>query len=333
MEGYCAYYANRRRLNASGILKDNNEGTRLGKSSRKKMVFFLIIFGAIAVLLVMALLLIMFTPSYPSPGRYTLSLEINGRIRNYLVYIPSAYDGQTPLPLVIALHGYTSNPRAIELTSGLSLKAEEENFIVIYPQGIGPDSSWNAGFCCGQAALNNIGDVDFIRRLVEKTQEDLKIDSKRIYATGHSNGGMMSHRLAAELSDIFAAIAVVSGSIGKWQDGYLILPNPSEAVSVIVFHGMQDWVVPYNGGSFSSEYMFSSVNESVSFWVQANHCSDIPQIEVSNDGNIVKTTYTGGVNGTEVVLYTIMDGTHSWAFNGISTTDLIWDFFSNHPKP
>jgi polyhydroxybutyrate depolymerase len=176
-------------------------------------------------------------------------------------------------------------------------------------------------------------DVKFIRKIVEKTQNDLKIDSKRIYATGLSNGGMMSHRLGAELSGIFAAIAVVAGSIGKTPEGSLIIVAPAEAVSVIIFHGVQDQVVPYYGGAFSYEYMFSSVDESVSFWVQANHCSNSPWVETSSNGNIIKSTYTGGINGTEVVLYTIMNGAHSWSFSGVSTTDIIWEFFENHPKP
>lgn len=270
---------------------------------------------------------------YPSPGSYSLSIEVDGQSRRYLIHIPPSYDDKTPLPLVVALHGYGGNSRNMEATTLFSLKADEEGFIMVYPQGISSDSSWNAGFCCGQAALTNMNDVEFIRRIVEKTQNDLKIDSKRIYATGLSNGGMMSHRLGAELSGIFAAIAVVAGSIGKTPAGSLIIAAPSEAVSVIIFHGMQDQVVPYDGGLFSYEYMFSSVDESVSFWVQADHCSNTPQVGSSNNGGIIKTIYAGGVNGTEVVLYTIMNGTHTWAFSGISTTDLIWEFFSNHSKP
>lgn len=301
------------------------------KSSKRRIIVLPIILGIVMVLLVVVLLLNRLRPTYPSPGSHDLSLDVNGQARSYLIHIPPSYDGETPLPLVIALHGYGGNPRNMESTTLLSLKVDEEGFIVVYPRG--SDSSWNAGFCCGQAALNNVDDVGFIRRLVEKTQGDLKIDSKRIYAAGHSNGGMMSHRLGVELSDVFAAIAVVSGSIGETQEGSLIIATPSEAVSVIVFHGRQDQTVPYDGGSFSYEYMFSSVDEAVSFWVQADHCSNTPQVETSNNGNIIKTTYYGGVNGTEVVLYTIMNGTHSWTFSGISTTDLVWEFFSNHPKP
>jgi polyhydroxybutyrate depolymerase len=302
------------------------------KPGRRLFVLFTFL-GIIVFLLGVTLSLNRLKPAYPSPGSYELSIDIGGQARSYLVHIPPAYNGETPLPLVIALHGYGGNPRNMESATFLSLKADEENFIVVYPRGISSDFSWNAGFCCGQAALNNVDDVEFIRRLVEKTREDLNIDSKRIYAAGFSNGGMMCHRLGAELSDLFAAIAVVAGSIGKTLGGSLIIAAPSEAVSVIVFHGRQDQVVPYDGDRFSSEYMFSSVDEAVSFWVQADHCSNIPWVEESSSGNIIKTTYSGGVNSTEVILYTIMNGAHSWSFSGISTTNLIWEFFEKHPKP
>ncbi|MEM2941111.1 MAG: PHB depolymerase family esterase [Thermoproteota archaeon] len=303
------------------------------KAGSRRMIVLMFILIVFMCLIIAMLVLNRQGREYPSPGSHSLSIEVDGQSRHYLIHIPPSYDGKTPLPLVVALHGYGGNSRNMETTTLFSLKADEEGFIVVYPQGISSDSSWNAGFCCGQAALTNMDDVEFIRRIVEKTQNDLKIDSKRIYATGLSNGGMMSHRLGAELSEIFAAIAVVAGSIGKTPEGSLIIEVPSEAVSVIIFHGVQDQVVPYYGGAFSYEYMFSSVDESVSFWVQANHCLNTPWVETSSNGNIIKNTYTGGINGTEVVLYTIMNGAHSWSFSGISTTSLIWEFFENHPKP
>ena len=271
-------------------------------------------------------------PSYTYPGSHDLSINIDGAVRNYRIHIPATYDHEKPLPLVIVLHWFGGNPRIMEAATGFSLKADKENFIVVYPEGNLPDYSWNAGFCCGQALQNNVNDVEFIRRLVEKTMEDLKIDPKRIYVVGASNGGMMAHRLGAELSDIFAAIAVVSGSIGKSSSGRLIIANPSKPVSVIIFHGEKDELVPYNGGG-SMGYFFASINETALFWARANNCSQNPVIEISSNRRIVKTTYTGGLNNTEVVLYTITDGGHDiWNSAGIPMTDLIWDFFKKHPK-
>jgi len=301
---------------------------------------------------------------YNHPGDYNLSINVNGMIRNYWIHVPIGYDDKTPLPLVIVLHWwggnsksveeYTGfsrkadrekfiviypqghwwggNSKSVEEYTGFSRKADREKFIVIYPQGTGTDPTWNAGFCCGQALQNRVNDVEFIRRIVKKTMEDLKIDPKRVYVAGVSNGGMMAHRLGAELSDIFAAIAVVSGSIGKSSSGRLIIANPSKPVSVIIFHGEKDELVPYNGGG-SMGYFFASINETALFWARANNCSQNPVIEISSNRRIVKTTYTGGLNNTEVVLYTITDGGHDiWNSAGIPMTDLIWDFFKKHPK-
>ncbi|MEM3712975.1 MAG: PHB depolymerase family esterase [Thermoproteota archaeon] len=311
----------------------------------KKKMFFAIVLGVIIVLVTTVVTLLLLNRPKPStslelsesveynrPGNYNLSINVNGVVRNYWVHVPIGYDDKTSLPLVIVLHWWGGNSKSVEEYTGFSYKADREKFIVIYPQGMGPDPTWNAGFCCGQAFQNRVNDVEFIRRIVEKTMEDLKVDPKRIYAAGVSNGGMMTHRLGAELSEIFAAIAVVSGSIGKSSGGRLIIANPSKPVSVIMFHGKKDELVPYDGGG-SMGYFFASINESAFFWARANNCSQNPIIEISSNGRIVKTTYAGGLNDTEVVLYTITDGGHDiWNSAGIPTTDLIWDFFKKHSK-
>jgi polyhydroxybutyrate depolymerase len=113
---------------------------------------------------------------------------------------------------------------------------------------------------------------------------------------------------------------------------------------VIVFHGKNDSRVPYDGGIPTADdtrgaFSYMSVNDSVSFFVKHNQCNTIPQTNISESGNIIMDSYTGGLNQTEVMLYTIVNGTHSWpgskngnATKEISATDLIWEFFKNHPK-
>ena len=147
----------------------------------------------------------------------------------------------------------------------------------------------------------------------------------------------MTYRLGVELSDTVAAIAPVSGSIGgkAYWDGsntLYTIPPPEHPVPVIIFHGKKDANVPYNGGMW-----FLSVNKSVSFWVEHNQCDLIPQIEVSENGNIIRKTYANGTNGSEVVLYTVVDGVHAWFGSPyfpceISATELMWEFFEAHPK-
>jgi polyhydroxybutyrate depolymerase len=253
------------------------------------------------------------------------TFQFGGLERTYFLHVPPSYDGRTSVPLVIVLHGYTQTPLDIEAMTRFSAKSDKEGFIVAYPQGNG--AQWNVGFALFKS---NIDDVGFINELISRLEQKYAIDPKRIYVAGFSNGAMMAYLLGADLSDKIAAIAPVSGSIGAVTDNTLEqIPEPSQPVSVIVFHGTMDQSVPYEGGT---PYGFLSVAKSVIFWVRHDGCSITSQNETSSDGKVVKSTYTGGINGTEVILYTIVDGTHAWPTTPITATDIIWDFFASHPK-
>jgi len=120
------------------------------------------------------------------------TIVVDGRTCNYFVHTPPSYTGKTPLVLV--LHGATQSAENVERLSGMSAKADQENFLVTYPTGTGRLKNvptWNAGACCGYATENKIDDVGFLRALLEKMEKDYSVDPKRIYATGISNGGMM----------------------------------------------------------------------------------------------------------------------------------------------
>ncbi len=274
------------------------------------------------------------------------SIIYDGRIRFYLLHLPKSYNPSTPTPLVIALHGGGGNAHHMEEKTGFSLLADEERFIVVYPEGTGRlkhrGLTWNAGYCCGYALENNVDDVGFIETLIKKLESEYNIDPNRIYVTGHSNGAMLTYRVGAELSNIVAAIAPVAGSIGGYatNDSPLwVIPEPKYPVSVVAIHGLLDAHVPYYGGHGSNatgSRIDLSVNESISFWVQHDDCDSTPIREVY--GNIVKETYSNGSNNTEVALYTILDGDHRWPgsyieeYKNFSATRVIWDFFKSHPK-
>jgi polyhydroxybutyrate depolymerase len=153
---------------------------------------------------------------------------------------------------------------------------------------------------------------------------------------------MMTYRLGAELSDRIAAIAPVAGTIGGQENQSAVLeriPEPSHPMSVIVFHGTNDELVNYYGG-LPSNIAFGrrvdlSVAESVAFWVRCDECAVNPQNETMSDGNVIKSVYIDGKNGTEVVLCTLVGVGHTWPVSPtyyISATDIIWDFFESHPK-
>ena len=262
-------------------------------------------------------------------GTHSFTINFAGMERKYLLHTPPGYDGTTPVPLVIVLHGYADTPAAIESHSGFSTKSDTEGFIVVYPEGLG--QSWNVGwgFFEEYAFTNNIDDVGFIRALIDSLQGKFAIDGNRIYVAGFSDGAMMAYRLASELSDRITAVASVEGTIGGHipNSPLFTIREPAQPVSIVVFHGTADTNVPYNGGDGTSGAYFLSVNESVSFWVRHDGCSKEPLKEVS--GDTIKETYSGGRSGTEVVLFTIVNGTNTWP---ASATDEIWAFFKNHPK-
>lgn len=265
-------------------------------------------------------------------GTLPAALDFGGRVRTYLLHVPSGYDGKTPLPLVVVLHGATQSADSAEKMSGMSGKADLEHFIAVYPSGTGGVVTWNAGTCCGYAIQNNVDDIGFFRALLEKLESDYAVDRKRIYFTGMSNGAMMSYRVACEMSDQVAAIAPVEGALN-------VDCHPAAPVSVLIFHGTADRLVPFNGGrtpfQIGDKRSDNSVANAVEFWVKRDACSSVPQHEETAEAHSDK--YSGCQDGTRVALYAIQGGRHMWpglaiSGNHVPATDLIWDFFAAHPK-
>src|SRR5262245_49018159 len=180
-----------------------------------------------------------------APGDDSETLEHDGQSREFLVHVPSSYDGATAVPLVLDIHGLTSSARQQAAISGWRRKADEEGFIVVHPQGL--DASWNAGsLCCGNSQRSGVDDEGFLRAVVRRLESEACIDARRVYATGLSNGGGMSHLLACNAADLFAATAPVSMGNGT-------LPcQPARPISVVMTRGTQDPLVPFDGGLFPS---------------------------------------------------------------------------------
>ena len=260
------------------------------------------------------------------------TIDVNGLTREYILHVPPGYHGKTAAPLVIVLHGATLGAASAERMSGMSELADRENFVAVYPNGTGKLPTWNAGNCCGYAQREDVNDVAFLRALIAKLRKSYNIDAHRIYVTGISNGAMMSYRAACEMSDVVAAVAPVEGAQN-------LSCRPSAPVSLIVFHGTADRLVPYNGGS--SPYQIgprrndTPVAEAVSFWVKENGCAQPPARQQSKEALI--DIYSGCKDGTGVALYAIQGGRHLWPGTPIShvdlsATDVMWKFFATHPK-
>ncbi len=294
------------------------------------------------------------SPLPPTPTRGAADsqgeIEHDGLTRTYLLHLPPAYDGHKPLPLVLVFHGGLGNAQALAGHVGMEAQADEHGFILVYPNGAGRTSralTWNAGYCCGYALEHKIDDVGFVRALLDKLQTELVIDPKRVYAAGISNGAMLVYRLAAELPADFAAVAPIAGTVGGQAEGgpRVLIPEPSYPVSIIAFHGKEDQNVPYAGGMGKDSVerrVDMSVADSIAFWISADGCDNDPTTETLAEGNVIKDTYINCWSGTNVVLFTIVDGGHEWpgAERGLldrgpvelDATEEMVDFFLSHAK-
>ena len=174
-----------------------------------------------------------------------LTLTHDLALRSYDVLRPASAVGPTPRPLIVDLHGFTSDGDSQRGISGWNALAETHGFLVAWPDGL--FNSWNGITCCGTAVTNNVDDVGFIRAMVAAISAEVNINPERIYVTGLSNGGAMSHRLACEAADLFAAAAPMAYQIPHVDPAADC--NPTESMPVITFMGLTDVLVAYAGAA------------------------------------------------------------------------------------
>jgi polyhydroxybutyrate depolymerase len=283
---------------------------------------------------------------------YSASIMHNDIERTFIVHIGRSYDALEPTALLFVLHGGGSSAEVMPVFTGFNAIADRESFIVVYPDGF--ENHWNDGRepKIYRTHIENIDDTGFISSLIDALAVELNIDMTRIFATGISNGGMMSHRLACELSDRIAAIAAVASSIPV---NMADIWNPSSSVSTLIINGTEDPLVPWEGGDIQLGEMslgdVLSVSDTVEFWTSKNNCYVQPEVtrlseRNVNDGTSVwMETYTGCTSGTEVVLFGIDGGGHTWPGGyqyadehligktsyEFDASEIIWQFFKAHP--
>jgi polyhydroxybutyrate depolymerase len=257
------------------------------------------------------------------------------------MHVPSSYDKTKGTMLVVAYHGFSESGLEQEVQSRMDTSSDAKGYIVAYPDGIA--TSWNAGDCCGDSWTGGVDDVQFTRDLLGAIEADYCIDPKRVFATGFSNGGFLSHKLGCEMSDVFGAIAPVSGVLGEDPS----LCKPKRPIPVLDFHGSSDPVVPYDGGTpfinIGMGIVFRSVPDTLAFWVNENGCL-APPVTIFQNGDATCTQWSLCKGGADVVHCKIDDGGHQWpggvalpivgkCSTDISATDTIIDFFEAHPLP
>ena len=271
----------------------------------------------------------------------SVEVQSGGQTRTALLHVPDKYDPTQGTMLVLNFHGFLSAGWQESLLTRMSQESDQRGFIVAYPEGI--SASWNAGDCCGTAWSDSVDDVKFVRDLLDELEDRYCIDKKRIFATGMSNGGFFSHRLACEASDRIAAVAPVAGVLG-------IDPSkcsPGRPISILDFHGTADPMVPYDGGTplvpqLGVGLVFRSVSETLDHWRKLNGCSAFDtQFYQKGDATCIEWKDCAG--GVQTALCSIDGGGHTWpggvpipagkTSSDISATTTMLDFFEAHPLP
>ena len=259
------------------------------------------------------------------------SISHDGRERSYRVVTPRNYQQEVDHPLVIMLHGYRDRGKQIEFYSGMSNLAEQENFIALYPEGL--SRSWNGDFCCGRAWQNNVDDVGFIETLVEQVTKDYQVDTEKIFVAGFSNGGILAQKLVNERPGKFAGAAIVMSGSGTDQQSLQI---SSSRTPMLFMHGERDTYVPLNDESpVRSGFNFTTQNETIAEWSQAQRCNPTPQTTESD--TFTKATYE--CEESTLISYIYKNTPHQWPQWRIKnltqaipgSTQLIWDFWQKQP--
>jgi polyhydroxybutyrate depolymerase len=261
----------------------------------------------------------------PRAGTESRALEVGAVTRSYRLYVPA--DLAADPALVVMMHGGVGSAQQAERAYGWNDEADAGGFLVAYPDGV--SRTWNAGDCCGGAEREGVDDLAFLTALVDALQQEFGVVPDRTFATGMSNGAMMTYRLACE-TELFAAIAPVAGTIVTACD------DPAPA-SVLHIHGLTDSQVRMDGepGDGIGDVDGMPVADAVELWRVAAACDDA----VVTQEPPVTTTTSDCADDRRVVLVTVADAGHQWPgsvaregamdqpSDALDATALIWDFF------
>lgn len=285
------------------------------------------------------------------PGTHDLSIESGEFERTFTVHIPQGYDHQTASPLVFVFHGGGGDAEGMQ-GLGFNALADRDEVIVVYPNGI--EKNWADGRGTTDAALAGADDVTFVRDMLDELSSRQNIDAEAVFATGISNGGILSHRLACDLADRIAAIGPVVGSLAS---DYRPTCNPSEEIGVISIRGTEDPFINFEGGDSTHKTFemlgdggpIESAEDARLFWASQNGCDDavveaLAPIDTDDPTRVTQITHEGCDGGVRVVYYAVEGMGHTWPPNEgpaprisgssssqLNATELVWEFFFSAP--
>jgi len=271
-------------------------------------------------------------------GQIQDSFMHDGEQRDFVYYTPSTWNINQELPLLIVLHGLTQTGNGIMDITNFNDLAEDNNFIVCYPDGL--NGSWNADM---NALNSDVDDLGFVEALIGFFELNLNTKSTKRYLSGFSNGGFLSHKIASESDLCIAAIATVSGNMSSTTATNF---SPLYPTSVLHIHGTSDAVVPYGGGANSG----ASVEESMSLWQAHLGCDETPDVQAMPNPNVFDFSYPEkhiyqNCSGAELQHIKVVGGGHQWPgistlVGGVGTINMdfyspgvIWDFLEGKSCP
>lgn len=259
------------------------------------------------------------------------TVDVDGVTRQYLMYLPSGYDGVTELPVLFTFHGGDMTSLAMLNLVDQRPLADAHDFILVYPQGL-PDDGANIWNSVGPFS-NGVDEIGFVSTMIDDLDAQFAVDTARVYACGYSNGANLVWELGCFLGDRIAAGGAVAGSMWEWTED---LCTPSRPFPVMSIHGTQDFYNPWGGGP---PYSLGLVAAS-EYWVQnANgdltpDIVNLPNTAPGDGSTVTRFTWSGGDECVDVAHYRVNNGGHDWpgVFGNmdIDSNQLIWDFVSQY---
>lgn len=275
-------------------------------------------------------------------GDRKFEISVGGTTRSYLLFVPHSLPPKRSAPLLLVFHGGGGHDYNMPRFTGFDELAEDRGFFVAYPESV--NTHWN-----DTRSLSPADDVGFVRALIAEVKRSYSVDSARIYATGISNGGFFSQRLACDLADEISAVASVAATM---PDTLVPVCHPARPVSVMFIQGTDDPIVHIDGGAVARTHGKNiALSDAVHFWLEHDHitgrpeATDLPARD-SNGTSVHRDTYAGGAQGSEVVVYKIKGGGHTWpggpqylpkllvgkVNHDLNASREIWEFVSRHRR-
>ena len=251
----------------------------------------------------------------PAPST-PVEITVGGLNRSYEIHVPRSPAPGRGYPVLIALHGGGGQAESMIRLTKLHDLADARGFIVVSPNGI--DKHWNDG---RTTVKRKVDDVGFIAAMLDAVERDYRVDRGRIYATGISNGAIMSNRLACDLSDRIAGIAPVAGTLAT---DYASACHPANPVAVLQISGDSDPIMPYAGGAVADfggrgeGGLVQSAPQSSAFWARLDGCGraaatvEFPTVRPGDSTRIAVLRYRDCPAGARVELWTVKGGGHTW---------------------